>query len=73
MEKTKLFETKKNHELISDIVNLYQNISKKTKVNFRYIEAHTGKNDEDSIGNSIADKLASQALKILINLNNLIL
>ena len=29
----------------------------------KYVEAHTGKNDEDSVGNSIADQLASQALK----------
>ena len=59
----KVLLRQKNHELISDIVNLYQNISKKTKVNFKYVEAHTGKNDEDSVGNSIADQLASQALK----------
>ena len=38
-------------------------MNKKTEVNFKYVEAHTGKNDEDSIGNSIADQLASQALK----------
>ena len=62
-EKKGIVETKKNHELISDIVSLYQDISKKTKVNFKYVEAHTGKNDEDSVGNSLADQLASQALK----------
>ena len=62
-KKKGIVETKKNHELITDIVNIYQEMNKKTNVNFKYIEAHTGKNDEDSIGNSIADQLASQALK----------
>ena len=62
-KKKGIVETKKNHELITDIVNIYQEMNKKTEVNFKYVEAHTGKNDEDSIGNSIADQLASQALK----------
>ena len=62
-KKKGIVETKKNHELITDIVKLYQDMNKKTEVNFKYIEAHTGKNDEDSVGNSIADQLASQALK----------
>lgn len=66
-KKKGIVKTKKNHELISDIVNLYEDINKKTKVKFKYIEAHTGKNDEDSIGNSIADRLASQALKEYYN------
>ena len=62
-KKKGIVETKKNHELITEIVNIYQEMNKKTEVNFKYVEAHTGKNDEDSIGNSIADQLASQALK----------
>ena len=62
-KKKGIVETKKNHELITDIVNIYENMNKKTEVNFKYVKAHTGKNDEDSIGNSIADQLASQALK----------
>jgi len=62
-KKKGIVETKKNHELITDIVNLYQEMNKGLQINFKYIEAHTGKIDEDSIGNSIADQLASQALK----------
>mgnify|MGYP005666931505 CR=1 FL=1 len=34
-----------------------------TDVWVKYIEAHTGFNDEDSIGNAKADELATSALK----------
>lgn len=58
-EKKGIIKTKKNHELITDIVNLYKSTD---NLQFHYIEAHTGKKDEHSIGNEIADRLASQAL-----------
>ena len=58
-KKNNIVKTKKNHELITDIVNIYESIN---NIQFHYIEAHSGKKDQHSIGNEIADRLASQAL-----------
>ena len=55
-----IVKTKKNHELLTEIYNLYKEFN---KTSFIYIKAHTGLNDEHSMGNSVADELASNALK----------
>ena len=53
---------KKNLKLIEETFKLYDN----NPVFIHHIKAHTGNNDEHSIGNSIADKLATDALKFEI-------
>jgi len=50
---------KKNIPLIEEIYQLYQ----ETPVYLHHIKAHTNKNDEHSLGNDKADKLATNALK----------
>jgi len=48
----------KNLELIQDIHFKYIELSKKCKIRFYYVEAHTNNNDINSLGNKEADKLA---------------
>lgn len=50
---------KKNIDIIEKIYPLY----KKNNIKFNHIYAHTNKGDIHSIGNSIADKLATDILK----------
>lgn len=47
-----------NLKLIQDIHFKYIELLKKYKIRFIYIEAHTNKNDINSLGNKEADKLA---------------
>ena len=54
---------KKNNELITELYDIYSSLNDHNNINLIYIKAHTGYQDEDSIGNSIADELASKALK----------
>lgn len=53
-----ILDSKKNIDIISKIYNLYI----KTNVELIHIRAHTGKQDEHSIGNMIADRLATSSL-----------
>ena len=48
-----------NINLIEETFKLYD----RNPIFIHHIKAHTGNNDEHSIGNSIADKLATDALK----------
>ena len=48
-----------NKELVKKIYNTYKNYS---NVTFRYVKAHTGRTDVDSIGNANADRLANEAI-----------
>lgn len=48
----------KNLELIQDIHFKYIELSKKYKIRFYYVEAHTNNDDINSLGNKEADKLA---------------
>lgn len=48
-----------NRELVKDVYNTYK---KYPNVTFRYVPAHTNRDDPDSIGNYEADKLATSAL-----------
>jgi ribonuclease HI len=52
-------KTKLNVPLIDNIYELYTDI----KPHFHYIKAHTNLNDEHSLGNAIADQLATDALE----------
>lgn len=54
-----LLKTKKNIDIIEPICKLYKNVN----VELIHIRAHTGKRDEHSIGNMIADRLANIPLK----------
>ena len=54
-----IVEKKKNHKLITELYNLY----KQMNVSLIHIRAHTGLNDEHSLGNEKADQLATFALK----------
>ena len=54
---------KQNVKLIKEIYDKYTHMKLKYNVDLIYIKAHTGFNDEHSIGNSIADRLATDALK----------
>ena len=56
-------QSKENHKLIKDIYDKYSEMKKNHDIHLQYIKAHTGFNDEHSIGNSIADRLATDALK----------
>lgn len=53
----------------SQILNLeiikegYYTLKKYKNINLQYIQAHTGKGDEHSIGNACADNLATQSLE----------
>lgn len=48
-----------NRELIEKINKYYE----KYNITFSHVEAHTGSQDEDSLGNAYADKLARMATK----------
>ena len=61
LEKNKL-SGKKNIKLIEETFKLYD----RNPIFIHHIKAHTGYKDEHSIGNSIADKLATDALKFEI-------
>ena len=62
--KKKCVDEKQNNKLIKAIYEDYCNIKNKVEdIQLIHIKAHTGLNDEHSIGNSIADKLATDALK----------
>ena len=61
--KLNIVKEKKNHELITEIYDLYSSLNDHNMIQLRYIKAHTGNNDEDSIGNAKADELATSALK----------
>ena len=61
--KQNIVKKKKNHELITEIYDLYSSLNDHNMIQLRYIKAHTGYNDEDSIGNAKADELATSALK----------
>jgi ribonuclease HI len=52
-------EKKKNVDILSEIESLYN----KLNVKFQHIKAHTGLQDEHSIGNANADRLAVESLK----------
>ena len=56
--KTKKENSKKHIELIRSIYHSY----KQYQIELKHIKAHTGKLDEHSIGNMIADKLATQSI-----------
>lgn len=56
-----------NKELVKKIYEIYKNIK---NVEFRYIKAHTGKNDIHSIGNENADKLARMSISERNERNN---
>jgi len=58
-DKKKIVKKKKNHKLITELYNLYS----KLNVTLIHIRAHTGLNDEHSLGNEKADQLATFALK----------
>ncbi len=47
----------KNRDIIENIYKLVDTIP---KLKFIHVRAHTGKTDEDSIGNDFADKLANE-------------
>tara|TARA_Y100000768_G_scaffold198226_1_gene148993 strand:- start:6238 stop:6885 length:648 start_codon:yes stop_codon:yes gene_type:complete len=59
--KNNKLEGKKNIELIAKAYKLFK---KYKNVNLYYIKAHTNLKDEHSIGNSIADTLAGEAIGI---------
>tara|TARA_B100001093_G_C26478286_1_gene863701 strand:- start:218 stop:784 length:567 start_codon:yes stop_codon:yes gene_type:complete len=61
--KKNIVDTKKNYKLISEIYNLYSSLNDHNNIKLIYIKAHTGLQDENSIGNEMADKLATDALK----------
>lgn len=52
-------ENKKNTDILSEIEPLYN----KMNIKFQHIRAHTGLQDEHSIGNANADRLAVECLK----------
>ena len=52
-------EKKKNTDILSEIEPLYN----KMNIKFQHIRAHTGLQDEHSIGNANADRLAVECLK----------
>lgn len=52
------FKNKKNIDILKKIYSLY----KKLNVQFQYIKAHTNLQDEHSLGNEIADHLATKCL-----------
>ena len=52
-------ENKKNTDILSEIEPLYN----KMNIKFKHIRAHTGLQDEHSIGNANADRLAVESLK----------
>jgi ribonuclease HI len=52
-------KTVQNQELIQSI---YEMLMKLKEVTFKHIKAHTNKNDEDSIGNRMADTLAVKSI-----------
>lgn len=56
-----LLKHKKNIDMIQNICQLY----KQSNVELIHVRAHTGKMDEHSIGNMIADRLAGDSLKII--------
>lgn len=60
--KKNIVHTKKNYKLISEIFDIYSSLNEHNNIKLIYIKAHTGLQDEDSIGNEIADKLATDAL-----------
>lgn len=53
------FENKKNLDILDNIYHIIQ----KLDVNFIHIRSHTNLTDKHSIGNSMADRLATQCLK----------
>lgn len=59
--KTKKGDSVANKEYISAINDFYSN--SKYKILFEHVESHTNGEDSNSIGNSIADKLATTATK----------
>ena len=61
--KKNIVHTKKNYKLISEIFDIYSSLNEHNNIKLVYIKAHTGLQDEDSIGNEMADKLAVDALK----------
>ena len=61
--KQNIVHKKKNSELITELYKVYSAVNEHNNINLVYIKAHTGFQDEDSIGNSIADELATKALK----------
>jgi len=61
--KQNIVHKKKNSELITELYKVYSAVNEHNNINLVYIKAHTGFQDEDSIGNSIADELATNALK----------
>lgn len=61
--KQNIVKKKQNNELIKEIYELYSSLNEHNMITLRYIKAHTGLQDEDSIGNAIADELATSALK----------
>ena len=61
--KQNIVHKKKNNELIKELYDIYSSLNDHNNINLIYIKAHTGFQDEDSIGNSIADELATKALK----------
>ena len=63
----KCLNDKQNIKLIKEIYDKYTNMKLKYQVDLIYIKAHSGFNDEHSIGNSIADRLANDALKKINN------
>ena len=52
------FKNKKNIDIIKKIYHLY----KKLNIHLEYIKAHTNLQDEHSLGNEIADRLATNCL-----------
>ena len=61
--KQNIVHKKKNSKLITELYKVYSAVNEHNNINLVYIKAHTGFQDEDSIGNSIADELATKALK----------
>ena len=57
-----IVHTKKNSELIKELYDLYSSLNEHNNIKLNYIKAHTGLQDDDSIGNEMADKLATEAL-----------
>jgi len=58
VRKNKL-ENRKNIDILDRISNYYTNM----KIEFQHIRSHTGLQDEHSVGNNWADKLATECLK----------
>jgi hypothetical protein len=69
--KQNIVHKKKNSELITELYKVYSAVNEHNNINLVYIKAHTGFQDEDSIGNSIADEHATNALKFDFKTNDI--